>query len=251
MRCVIVQPSYLPWRGTFALLATADVHVVYDCVQYDARGWRNRNRIKTASGPTWLTVPVHRRGVQQEQTPVHAVTIDRTRDWRTQHLRTVQHAYARAPHRDFLLDLLEAALPRDAERLVDVTVPATRLLADTLGVRPARHLRSSELTGVAGARTERLLSVLQAVGATTYVSGPSAREYLDVALLASHGIATEWMCYDTAPYPQLHGAFEPHVSVLDLLAMTGPDAAQHVRGRSEPAPAPEAECAVRATGAAA
>lgn len=233
MRCVIVQPSYLPWRGAFALLAEADVHVVYDCVQYDARGWRNRNRIKTAQGPAWLTVPVHRRGVQQDGTPISAVRIDGARDWRAQHLRSLRHAYARAPHRDHLFDLLERALPPDADRLVDVTVPATQLLADALGVRPRRQLRSSELTGVHGMRTERLLSVLQAVGATTYVSGPSARAYLDVDLLARHDITTEWMVYDTTPYAQLHGAFDAHVSVLDLIAMTGPAAVDHVRGHTE------------------
>jgi hypothetical protein len=243
MRCVIVQPSYLPWRGAFALLATADVHVTYDCVQYDARGWRNRNRIKTAQGPAWLTVPVHRRGVQQDGTPVHAVSIDRARDWRTQHLRTIRHAYARAPHRDYLLDLLEHALPHEAEHLVSVTVPATQTLADALGVRTARHVRSSQLAGVQGTRTDRLLSVLLAVGATTYVSGPSARDYLDVSLLARHGITTEWMVYDSTPYPQLHGAFDAHVSVLDLIAMTGPDAAQHVRGRTMLATGAEASAA--------
>ena len=59
MNVVILQPSYIPWRGYFGQIRTADLFIFYDDVQYDKHGWRNRNQIKTAQGKQWLTIPVN------------------------------------------------------------------------------------------------------------------------------------------------------------------------------------------------
>jgi len=83
-----------------------------------------------------------------------------------------------------------------------------------------------------GAKTERLLHILQQVGATDYLSGPSATDYIDEAAFEEAGIALSWADYSGyEPYPQLHGEFDPAVSVLDLLFMCGPEAREHVRLR--------------------
>ena len=95
MRCAIVQPSYLPWRGYFHMIEKADVFVFYDDVQYDKHGWRNRNRIKTAAGTRWATVPVAARGnVATGRRPRGG---DRRRRWSAKHLATIRQAYARVP----------------------------------------------------------------------------------------------------------------------------------------------------------
>jgi hypothetical protein len=59
MKCVILQPSYIPWRGYFHQILKSDIFVFYDDVQYDKHGWRNRNRIKTHQGVIWLSIPVY------------------------------------------------------------------------------------------------------------------------------------------------------------------------------------------------
>ena len=69
MKCVILQPSYIPWRGYFHQIQKADLFVFYDDVQYDDRGWRNRNRVKTEQGTRWLTIPVFSQGVQVDAHP--------------------------------------------------------------------------------------------------------------------------------------------------------------------------------------
>ena len=73
MKCVILQPSYIPWRGYFDQINRADVFVFYDDVQYDKHGWRNRNQIKTAQGRQWLTIPVHSSGVVEKSIPINQV----------------------------------------------------------------------------------------------------------------------------------------------------------------------------------
>jgi hypothetical protein len=79
--------------------------------------------------------------------------------------------------------------------------------------------------------TERLLSICRQSGASTYLSGPAAKAYLDVARFAASGIAVEWADYGGYPeYPQLHPPFEHRVSILDLLVHTGSNALQYFRG---------------------
>jgi hypothetical protein len=73
-------------------------------------------------------------------------------------------------------------------------------------------------------KSERLLGVCLATGATTYVSGPAAQDYLDQSLFADAGVAVEWFDYRGYPiYPQLWGDFEHSVSILDLLFNCGHD----------------------------
>jgi hypothetical protein len=199
----------------------SDVFVFLDDVQYDRRGWRNRNRIKTTEGVQWLTVPVHARGVQAAGTPIHEIEIVDD-GWHRRHLETVRRAYRRAPHFDEFAEWLGQLYSASPRFLADFTIAATRAIASMLGIT-ARTLRASELS-VSGHKTERLLAILDAVGATAYLSGPSAKAYLDEPGLAKAGIALEWMTYEYPEYPQLHGAFDPQVSILDLLFMTGPDA---------------------------
>jgi hypothetical protein len=100
-------------------------------------------------------------------------------------------------------------------------------------LRNKTFLRSSELEGVEGQKTDRLLSVLKKVGATHYISGPSAKDYIENDKFEAAGITLEYIDYRYEEYPQLHPPYDPQVSVLDLLFMTGPDAGKHIWGDAE------------------
>lgn len=229
MKCVILQPSYVPWRGYFHQIQKADLFVFYDDVQYDDRGWRNRNRIKTEQGTRWLTIPVFSQGVQVTRTPIREVRISWDRPWARKHWETIRHAYGRAPHFARYAPLLESFFARRDDFLADFTIELTVALARELGLERTRFLRSHEL-GVAGSRTERLLALLAAVGCDHYISGPSAREYIEEDKVAAAGVTLEYMRYDYPPYEQLHPPYDPQVSILDLLFMKGPEAGSFVWG---------------------
>ncbi len=229
MNCVVLQPSYIPWRGYFHQIRKADVFVFYDDVAYDKHGWRNRNRIKTPSGPAWLTIPVLTRGSLTNLTPIDEMRICWNRDWATKHWKAITQSYRKAPHFGTYSADLEKRYASRPEMLADFTIDLTVLLSKMLGIDGTRFVRSSTL-GVSGRKTERLLEVLRAVGATHYISGPSARDYLDEALLASAGITLEYMTYDYPAYDQPYPPFEPSVSVLDLLFAVGPDAPRYIWG---------------------
>jgi hypothetical protein len=217
---VVLQPGYLPWLGFFDQMRRADVFVYYDDAQYDKHGWRNRNRIKTHSGPLWLTVPVRHSGAVLPK--ILDVEIDRRTPWARKHVTSVRQAYARAPFLHRYLPEFEALLEREWTRLVDLDLACVDLMSRWFGVRP--HVERSSSLGIGGERSERLVNICQRFGAATYVSGDAAQAYLDVELFERHGIAVEWQRYGHPTYPQLHGAFVPYLSALDLLLNCGEEA---------------------------
>ena len=228
MKVVILQPSYIPWRGYFDQIFRADLFIFYDDVQYDKRGWRNRNQIKTPKGKQWLTIPVRSHGAQTENIPIHQIPIVWDTPWRENHLKALQHAYTKAPHFDQYTPLLEAFYQRRDEFLADFTIDFTVALARELGNTHTRFLRSSKLAGINGQKTERLVQILQAVGGTHYISGPSARDYIEKERFDRADITLEYMEYNYPEYPQLYPPFDPYVSILDLLFMTGPEAPNYI-----------------------
>lgn len=221
---VVLQPNFLPWRGTFDLIRQADVFVFLDDVQYTKNDWRNRNRVLQVDGHTpWLTVPVH----GSLNRTIREVEIDYRRDWRRKHLTLLQQSYARAPFLAETLGWLEDHYARQPARLVDLTIPLMTDICARLGLEP-RFLRASDLD-VAGDKNGRLIDFAQALGATRYLSGPAAQAYIDPLLWGQAGLELAYFDYPIYPaYPQLADGFVPKVSILDLLMMTGGAAPQYI-----------------------
>lgn len=225
MKCVILQPSYIPWRGYFDQIQKADLFVFYDNVQYDTRGWRNRNRIKTKDGPQWLTIPVHSKGAQTVGIPINQIRIDWSSRWSRSHWQTIRRAYGKAPFFEDYRDLLHEFYERRPELLSDFVIDFTIAIADQVGITNTTFVRASSLP-TEGQKSDQLLSILRHLGADHYISGPSAKAYLELEKFAD--IEVEFMEYDYPQYPQLHGDYEPQLSILDLLMMVGPDAPKYI-----------------------
>jgi len=192
-------------------------------VQYDKHGWRNRNRIKTHQGTQWLTIPVHARGAPVQHTPIDQVLMDFRQPWNRKHWMTLEQSYSKAPHFKRCIDWLEPLYQNPPPLLADFTISITIEIARQIGIQHTRFLRSSSLEA-SGTKTDRLLHILTHVGADHYISGPSARSYLDENAFARAGITLEYMEYNYPVYEQLYPPYDPQVSILDLIFMTGPDA---------------------------
>jgi len=227
MNVVILQPSYIPWRGYFHQISKADLFIFYDNVQYDKHGWRNRNQIKTAQGKQWLTIPVHSGGAT-DGLLIKDAKIDWSRPWAANHWKALSFAYAKAPHFRQYASLLEPFYQRCDQLLADFTIDLTISLARELGISHTKFMRSSEIPGIDGQKTDRLIQILTSVGTTHYISGPSAQDYIEQDKFDAAGITLEYMVYDYPEYPQLYPPFEPQVSILDLLFMTGPNSLQFI-----------------------
>lgn len=149
--------------------------------------------------------------------------------WAPKHWRSFEHWYAKAPAFEDVAPKLEPFYVNPPSKLVDLTIPTTIELARLLGVTDIQFARSSEL-GIAGGRTQRLVNICSEVEAERYLTGPSARSYIDAGLFGRAGIELSYMRYDYPAYPQLYGVFEDGMSVLDLLFMTGKNAGSFIWG---------------------
>jgi hypothetical protein len=225
----IVQSCYVPWKGYFDLINSVDEFVLYDDRQYTRRDWRNRNRVKTAQGTVWLTIPVKVRGKYLQRIDETEVS-DPT--WTDRHWRTLEYAYRDAPYfgwcREKLYSLYrdsnEVLLSRINHRFIEAA-------CELLGIRT--RLTWSTDYEAEGAKTDRLVNLCAATGASTYLSGPSARSYLDESLFEQAGVEVRYIDYSGYPeYAQLHPPFEHRVSVIDLLVHTGPAAPGYLKSFS-------------------
>lgn len=223
MNVVILQPSYIPWRGYFDQIRRADLFIFYDDVQYDKHGWRNRNQIKTHQGKQWLTIPVHSKGVTQG-VPIKDVRIDWSKPWAKSHLKSLTISYSKSPHFKGCLPLLDELYQRRDECLADFTIETSIRLARELGFTSTRFMRSSELSSVEGQKTDRVINVLKQVGATHYICGPSASSYMEPEKFDAAGITFEYINYNYPEYSQMYPPYDPYVSILDLIFMTGNEA---------------------------
>lgn len=216
----IHQPECLPWLGFVDKIRQCDIFVLLDSVQFEKNYFQNRNRIRTATGAQWLTVPVLTKGRSAQA--IKDVRINRAEPWEGRHRRALALHYAGAPFYDCWADGLAAIYGRPWERLVDFNVAVIRWVAEAFGLdRP--FVRASEL-GVTGRRSELLRDICVATGARTYLSGVSGRDYLDELLFASAGIAVRYQNFRHPIYRQRYEPFTHNMSSIDLLFNAGPDA---------------------------
>lgn len=230
-RVSIVQSNYVPWKGFFDLIGQCDEYVIFDSVQYVKRHWHNRNRIKTANGVEWLTIPVVSKGRFEQ--PIDEVAIEKP--WADKHWRALELAYKRAPFFEQYAPTIKGwyELADKKVLLTDVNAIFLSGICGMLGLK-TRITRDTAYP-IQGVKTERLLGIVRAAGADRYLSGPSARAYFDESAFKAAGVTPEWMDYQGYPeYPQLHGGFEHAVSVLDLLFNTGPDAPRYLERAGAP-----------------
>jgi WbqC-like protein family len=216
VKVAIHQPQYLPWLGYLAKWAAADLFVFLDTVQYEKNGWQNRNRIKTADGARWLTVPVRAR----LGTRIADVAIDCEQPWPARHLRVIEQAYDTAPYWRSSRDAITGWYAEPWECLAPAAVASAELLARAVGVRTPTRLASS-LAVDENDPTGRLIALCRAVGADTYLAGGHAARYMDATRFTEAGIRVLYQSYSHPVYAQQHGDFVPFLSGLDLLLMHG------------------------------
>jgi hypothetical protein len=234
-RVAAIQSNYIPWRGYFDIIGLVDEFILLDEVQYTKRDWRNRNRIKTAQGVQWLTIPAQVKG-RYHQRIDEVVVADGS--WAERHWQTLRQSYASADAFDTVADAIAALYESAAEqeRLSDINRLFLEGLRDLLGIDTP--LSWSTDYASAGSKGERLATLCEQAGADEYVSGPAARDYMDESLFTSRGISVRWMSYDGyREYPQVHPPFDPAVSIVDLLFNLGGEAPAYLKHADQPSQA--------------
>lgn len=226
MIVAIHQPQYLPWLGYFDKMLKADVFCYLDTVQYKKNEWQNRNRIKTAGGWQWLTVPVTYRFPQK----IGQVGIDNTLKWGRKHLQALRISYRRAPFFERYMPVFEEVLNQRWESIAALNLHLIQCLREMLGIGDKPAVRSSRIEA-ADDPTQRLIDICLSLGGDTYLAGQGASGYMDVEAFLRKGIRVLNQNFQHPVYPQLFSGFQDHLSIVDLIFNCGPESAAVIQGR--------------------
>jgi hypothetical protein len=224
----IHQPEHLPWLGFFDKVLQSDVFVLLDNVQFRKNYFQNRNRIRTQTGSTWLTVPVLTRGRLSQA--INEAEIDNKTNprWRQKTWSTIEQSYHSAPywieHKSFLRGVYE----EEWTMLCDLNQALIRYLLDALSIKTTIVKASDIAAG--GKGSELVLNICKALKADTYLSGISGKDYLEQDQFSAESIAVRYQEFHHPIYQQLHQPFLPCMSTIDLLFNHGPASKNVLRG---------------------
>lgn len=219
-----MQPAFLPWLGHFNMIANSDYFVFYDNVQFERRGWQNRNYIRQENGQKkLLTLPVQNRG--NFHSPIKDITVCYDSNPADTLLGILRQQYRRAPFFSDAINPLVLVLKNRPHKLVDITIPLTLAYSHYIGIDNTRFLRSSEMNmPMDKGPTGNLVEICKKLGATHYINGPAGQAYMEPHLFEEAGITLHWHHYNHPRYPQGKGDFVPYLSIIDLIAHTGKEA---------------------------
>jgi len=227
VRVAILQPTYLPWMGYYGIIDVADTFVFYDDVQFSVQSWQQRNKIKTAQGWMWLTVPI----VREFGLRINDTRINNSTNWNKKHWESIRQNYSKAPFFEQFVPIFQEVYEDEWEYLASLNITLIKKIAEILGLK-TKFILSSELN-VEGIKMERLLNMLKKIGASEYISGPGAKDYIEVNSFRENDIKLYWYEYEHPVYLQKRGEFMPYLSVIDLLFNTGDEAIRYIREGSQ------------------
>jgi hypothetical protein len=222
-KIAILQSNYIPWKGYFDLINKVDEFVIYDDMQYTRRDWRNRNKIKTANGVKWVTIPVEVKGKYFQKIKETKIAEE---GWSKKHWQIINQNYSKAEffreYKDFFSELF---LKCNFTFLSDANFHFIKGINEILDINT--NIRWSSEFNLIDGQTEKLLGICKDLNATEYISGPAAKDYLDESLFEKENIKVSWMEYNNyKEYKQLNAPFEHGVSVVDLIFNEGANAKQ-------------------------
>jgi hypothetical protein len=233
MKVAINQSNYISWKGYFNMIQLVDLFILYDDVQYTKRDWRNRNKIKTSHGLKWLTIPVNVKG-KYFQKIKDTTVIDKS--WRINHLKTIKGCYSKSKHFSDVFPMIENLyLTAEFETISQINYHFICGICDYLKI-DTQIVFSSGYDLSEDRKTERLIHICKQAGATEYISGPLAKDYIQNDKFENNNLKLTWMNYENYPeYPQLYGDFEHKVSIVDLLFNCGDDSMNFIHSKKEKA----------------
>lgn len=222
----IMQPTFLPWIGYFDLIDQADAFVFLDNVDFTKQSWQQRNRIKTANGVQWLTVPILWRGHSGQK--ILDVKINQAYKYKEKHIKTITQSYCKAPFFNLYVEEFSNIFVEPYQKICKLNIDLIVWLCKKLGMETT-FIRSSELE-INGDKVERLINICRAFDADCYLSPPGSREYIEENnLFISNNIELMYHNFQHPHYSQLHGDFVPYLSVIDLIFNEGPNSLDIIR----------------------
>jgi stalled ribosome rescue protein Dom34 len=227
MNIVISQPMYFPWVGMFEQIRQSDIFIYYDDVQFSKGSFTNRVQIKTDTkeGFGWLTVPLKNLNLGQN---INEVEIDNQKNWKNQHIELLKQAYKNSPHKIEMLALVKQLFDNEYQTIATLSTESMNLVIDYFDLAKDKQFFISSQLDIGGSSSQRVFELVKYFKGTKYITGHGAKNYLDHQLFDNNNIQVHYMNYMRMAYPQLHGVFNPHITILDLIANVGKAGLQYI-----------------------
>ena len=226
-KVAIIQSNYIPWVGYFDVIASVDEFIFLDEVQYTHRDWRNRNLIHTPSGDRWLTIPIESSKINRN-TPIKNVYTSNSY-WIPEHLESIRRNYRKSEYFDILFPQLEGIyVGLTSTNLSEINQTLIRTLSKIMNIK-VNFSDSSLYPNSLAQKSDRILEICLAAGASVYVSGPAAKNYLDEGKFADFGVQVEWFTYNYLAYKKLWDDTNTNLSIIDTLLNIGPECLSKIR----------------------
>jgi len=211
------QPNYLPWLGFFDKMRACDLFIIEDSVLLETKGFTNRNKIKSCQGSLWLTVPVNHVG---QQIPINEVTIASKgkSNWAKQHYLSIKYSYSKAPYWLNYQSFFEQSYELKWMKFIDLSMNFINGIKNFFNIKTPLVMAST--LKASGTKSDLILAQCKELGASTYISGIGAINYLDVKKFEDQGIKVVFQNFEHPVYQQLHGNFIPNLSAIDYLFNT-------------------------------
>lgn len=207
--------EFLPYLGMWNRICRADLFVVADTCRFKHREYQNRNRVRTASGWTWFTLPVNK---QHRNAPIGEITLrphhEIDRSW-----AVLEANYrGRAEHWAHYAEDLRRSIYQD--RLFSVNWDLLQMVHGALRLSTPMK-RASEILSCETEDFSLLsMTVAEVLGADTLLAGAGNIGTLPKRF-SDWGIDFLFQDFVNLPYPQVFGGWHPRMSVIDCLLTHG------------------------------
>jgi len=170
----IHQPEHFPYLGFFQKMNNSDLFVILDNVKFKKNNFQNRNRFLNGSGEEeWFTVPVEKKANSKH---IKDVLVSEDFGWKKKLIKQMKLNFGYDFNNIY-----------ETEYIKDVNMNSIKFCRKELNINTP-YVMASELTS-SGSKSELLVNICKEVGATTYLSGGSGFNYLDIELFT--GIEVE------------------------------------------------------------
>jgi hypothetical protein len=212
------QPNYLPWLGFFDKMRRSDVFIIEDNLQFERQGFTNRNRVLTADGVRWLSVPIEH---ANKPLLINEVKIANKGEpsWGRKHWLTIKHGYCKAPYWNDYAPFFEETYQREWDKLIDLNMHLIRGIMGFLKID--RPLIMSSTLGVEGKKSELIVAQCKKVGADTQLAGEGCLNYIEPSLFEKEDVKLVFQDFRQPVYAQCNGGFISNLSVVDYLFCMG------------------------------
>ncbi len=229
----IHQPAFLPWLGYFHKIISSEVFVILDTVKYSAKGkncFQNRNRIKSANGIIWLTVPIITKN--KSDILIKDAEIDNNQRWNIKIIKSIKNNYSKAKFFNKYFPEIERLLTKKYKNLNDLCKDMLDYFLEVLNCK-THILYASDIDLGNSVKSDLILDICKKLNADKYISGKNGKNYINIQDFSKEDITVIFQNYKHPVYDQLYGEFIPCLSFIDLLFNHGPDSKNIIMGGNE------------------